>query len=261
MASSAERSPSPELAPPSAAAAELGRYLTGTEARGVSDRIEAGESLTAALRAVDQARRPAIRDLIGRAGLAGDRAGLSLVCRGIEGARSAATRIDPLWTMPGHLAQTGPLTSSVPELVKSARTSITCSTYNFEKSSALWSALRDAAQQPQVGVRVYVDTAAAQSTGGRKALSVEEVARHLHPARLYRTRMVSGSLVRNHAKYLVVDHRFVLVTSANFSHRAEFRNVELGVRIDSPNLAEAIERGIQAVEATLFERVIPSGVD
>ncbi len=238
-----------------AAVAELGRCLTGSEARGVADRIDVGESLTTALKAVDQVHRHMVRELIVRAGLASPLSRLGLVCRAIEGARSTATRIDPLWTMPGDLAQTGPLTSSVPDLVKSARTSITCSTYNFQKSSALWTALHDAAQQPQVTLRVYVDAAAAQPTGTWKPPSLLELVAHLHPGRVYCTREVDGSPVRNHAKFIVVDHRFVLVTSANFSHSAEYRNVELGVRIDSRNLAESIEREIRGVEPTLFRRL------
>lgn len=51
--------------------------------------------------------------------------------------------------------------------------------------------------------------------------------------------------VRNHAKYLVVNLRFVMVTSANFSHSAESENIGFGVRIDAPNLAEAIEGELQ----------------
>ena len=249
MASSAEPGP------PGAAVTELGRCLTGTEARALADRVDAGESLTAALRAVDQGRRPAVRDLIVQAGLASDRAALSLVCRGIAGARSTATRIDPLWTMPGQLAQTGPLTSSIPQLVADARTSIVCSTFNFQTSSGLWSALREAAQQPQVRVRVYVDTAAAEPKGHWVPPTPEEIAAHLRPGQVFRTRNVAGRPVRNHAKYLVVDHRFVLVTSANFSRSAEFANIEFGVRIDSANLAEAIEKELGAVQDALYERV------
>lgn len=237
------------------AVAELGRCLTGWEARGVADRIDAGESLTGALKAVDQVHRPRARELITRAGLASSLSWLGLICRGIEGAHSTAIQIDPLWTMPGHLAQTGPLTSSVPDLVRSARTAITCSTYNFQKSSALWTALHDAAQQPQLAVRVYVDTTAARPGGTWKTPSLVDVALNLHPGQLYSTREVGGAKVRNHAKFLVVDHRFVLVTSANFSWSAEFHNVELGVRIDSSSLAEAIEREIRGVEDSIFERV------
>lgn len=245
---------STETARQSSALAELGRSLTGTEASGLASRLDAGESLSRALRIVEQPSRPNIRELVTRAGLDSDLPLLSAVCRGIEGARSVMTRIDPLWTMPGLLAQTGPLTSSIPQLVASARTSIICSTYNFQRSSALWSALRDAAQRPELNLRVYVDREAAK---GRPASSPSavEIARHLRPGWVFQTKTVSRKSFRNHAKYIVVDHRFVLITSANFSHSAEFNNVELGVRIDQPNLADSIEREILGRQSELYERV------
>lgn len=238
---------------------ELAAYLTGTEAKSVADRLAAGESLTKALSAVAKPRVPSLKTLIASAGLMGDPDRLMLVCRAVEGARSTTTRIDPLWTMPGHLAQTGPLTSSVPALVAKARVSITCSTYNFQTSSALWTALHVAAQELRGGVKVFVDTAATQPSGSWLPPSPTDIAAHLQPGQVFRTKIMNGKLVRNHAKYLVVDHRFVLVTSANFSHSAEFENIEFGVRIDAPNLAEAIERELQGVEPTLFERVKVTG--
>ncbi len=61
--------------------------------------------------------------------------------------------------------------------------------------------------------------------------------------------------MRNHAKFLAIDHRFLLVTSANFSWSAEYGNVEFGVLIDNPNLTESVEREIYRVEDQLYERV------
>ena len=60
------------------------------------------------------------------------------------------TGIDLLWTMPGHLAQSGPLTASVPYLVDNARNSITCSTFNFQRSSGMWEALQGLLSFPWV---------------------------------------------------------------------------------------------------------------
>ena len=56
-----------------------------------------------------------------------------------------------------------------------------------------------------------------------------------------------------------VDHRFLLVTSANFSWSAENGNLELGVLIDNPNLAEAVEHEMRQVEGFVFERVLVPG--
>jgi len=56
----------------------------------------------------------------------------------------------------------------------------------------------------------------------------------------------------------VIDHRFLLVTSANFSWSAEQRNVEFGVLLDNPNLAESVEAAMRKAESILYE-VVSSG--
>jgi hypothetical protein len=141
-----------------AAAWELGQRLTGTEAGLVADRLADGDTLTSALRAVAAGNRATVRTLLAAGSSPASRIA---VLRAIEGARSAPTSATPLWTMPGHLARSGPLTASVPHLVDRARQSITCSTFNFQRSSGLWQALRRAAGRPELAVRVYLDAAAA----------------------------------------------------------------------------------------------------
>ena len=78
--------------------------------------------------------------------------------------------------------------------------------------------------------------------------TTEEVAAHLRPALVLRTKRFDGRQVRNHSKFISIDHRFLLVTSANFSWSAENANLEFGVLIDNPNLAEAVERELRDVE-------------
>jgi len=46
-----------------------------------------------------------------------------------------------------------------------------------------------------------------------------------------------------------------VVTSANFSWSAEYGNVELGVLIDDPNLADRVEREMREAEEVLYEVV------
>jgi phosphatidylserine/phosphatidylglycerophosphate/cardiolipin synthase-like enzyme len=230
----------------------LGTLLTGSEAREIADRLADEDTLTASLRVVAPGRRAEVRLLL--AGI--DRAAMVPVLRAVEGARSAPTTVDPLWTMPGHLAQHGRLTQSVTYLVDNARYSVVCSTFNFQRSSGLWQALRRAAQRPEITMKVYLDTDAAD-TGLRHPGSptTDEVAAHLHPALILRTKHFDGRQVRNHSKFLSIDHRFLLVTSANFSWRAENANLEFGVLIDNPNLAEAIEQELREAEDSIFERV------
>lgn len=233
----------------------LGAFLTRSEAKDLADRLEAGATLTEALRSVSAARRVQARDLIMKTRLDDQLGSLAVVLRAIQGARSVVTRIDTCWTLPGQLAQTGALTSSVAHLVLGATFSVTCSTFNFQRSSELWQALRAVAMRPGVTVRVYLDTTAAEPRRTWVPPSTAEVAAQLAPATVFRTKTFNGRLVRNHAKFVAVDHRFLLVTSANFSRSAEYDNVEFGVIIDHPNLTEAVEREMRNVEPAIYEQV------
>ena len=71
----------------------------------------------------------------------------------------------------------------------------------------------------------------------------------VHVARLHRLHghQVDVALQRDlrsravlHAKCVVVDQRYALVTSANFTPNAQLRNIELGVLLDAPTLAGQI---------------------
>lgn len=236
-----------------AALRKLGQFLTGTEAKAIADRLQDGETLTTSLRVVSTGRRSAVRDLLTVSGLTG--LATVAVFRAVEGAHSTVTTIDPLWTMPGHLAQGGPLTSSITHLVDSARESVTCSTFNFQRSSGLWEALHQASSRAELAVRVYLDTRAADLKPQPWSPTTTEVAAHLHPATVLRTKHFDGSYVRNHAKFLAIDHRFLLVTSANFSWSAEQGNIEFGALIDNVGLTESVEREMRRVEDHVYEHV------
>jgi phosphatidylserine/phosphatidylglycerophosphate/cardiolipin synthase-like enzyme len=62
-----------------------------------------------------------------------------------------------------------------------------------------------------------------------------------------------GSPVRNHAKFLAIDHRFLLITSANFSHSAEQHNVEFGALIDNVAFTDLVEHEMQRAEENLYQ--------
>ena len=231
----------------------LGALLTGTEAREIAGHLLDGDTLTASLRVVAAGCRPEVRSLLSALG---ERDVMVAVLRAIEGARSSPTTVDPLWTMPGHLAQHGRLTHSITHLVDNARYSVVCSTFNFQRSSGLWQALQRAARRSEITMKVYLDTNAADG-GGRRASAptTDEVAMHLNPAIVLRTKSFDGHQIRNHSKLVSIDHRFLLVTSANFSWSAENANLEFGVLIDNLNLAESVERELRDAEDMVFERV------
>lgn len=237
-------------------ARDLGRLLTGTEARTIADSLAAGESITAAVQVVAHGRRADVGAFLRMSTL--ERAALIAVLRAVEGARSTVGSLDALWTMPGHVAKAGRLTSSVPHLVANARDAVTCSTYNVQRSSDLWQALVATARRPEVGLRLYLDTGAADSKPWPGAPTTSDVATELHPGAVLRTRSFDGALVRSHAKFVAVDHRFLLVTSANLSWSAEYGNVELGLLVDDRNLTEAVESEMRRAEDSLYERVSPT---
>lgn len=247
---------SSDISADAAAARQLGFFLTGTEAREIASHLADGDTLTAALRVVSPGRRTEVRALLEVLDSAHDRGAVTAMLRAIEGARSAPTTVEPLWTMPGHLAQHGRLTHSVTYLVDSARHSVVCSTFNFQRSSGLWKALRRAVQRPEITMRIYLDTNAADKRQRPWSPTSTEVAAHLRPATVLRTKQFDGHPTRNHSKFISIDHRFLLVTSANFSWSAENGNLELGVLIDNANLAEAVEQEMHQVEDFVFEHVV-----
>jgi phosphatidylserine/phosphatidylglycerophosphate/cardiolipin synthase-like enzyme len=147
--------------------------------------------------------------------------------------------------MPGNEANVGHLTSEFHRLVQAARQSVTCATYNFESTSQMWDVLREASEQPGVVVTVYVD--------GDKA-DASKVKAQLPQATIYRSAVLpDGKQVVSHAKFIVIDHAMLLLTSANFSFSAENRNIELGLRIHDPALAASVETTMASKHGSLYE--------
>jgi phosphatidylserine/phosphatidylglycerophosphate/cardiolipin synthase-like enzyme len=52
-----------------------------------------------------------------------------------------------------------------------------------------------------------------------------------------------------------IDHRFLVVTSANMSKSAERLNVELGLVIDDVVVAQGVERQMASFESEIYEVV------
>lgn len=237
----------------------LAAFLSGSEAKGIADRLADRDTLGVALDAVGATRRHRVRALIVRAGLGtADVTSAVQVLRAIEGARSDPTYATPVWTLPGNLAQSGHLTSQMSSLVLGAQESVTCATYNFARSSALWEALASVSGRPDVSVRLYLDTQAAdrRAPGWQGPMTTtQEVARTMRRVVVLRTRERDGQLVRSHTKFLAIDHRTLVVTSANFSASAELRNVEMGLVVQDRALTEGVELQMRLVEDEVYERV------
>jgi phosphatidylserine/phosphatidylglycerophosphate/cardiolipin synthase-like enzyme len=225
---------------------DLGSYFTAAEARALAAGFAGGRHITQVLTAVDPARRTQGGHLLAAAGLNHTTADLAVaVLTAVAGAKGSNREVTPVWTMPGNDAHIGHLTSQFHVLVRGARQSITCATYNFQPSSQMWSELALAAGRPGVAVTVYVDAAKADAVAVQKQLD---------GATVYRSgELDSGRKVVSHAKFVIVDHRLVLLTSANFSLSAENRNIELGVLLNDSGLAESIESVMKSKHGSLYQ--------
>lgn len=228
--------------------AELGAFLTATEAARLALEFEAGTPASTAVREIAMARREQAKSLLTAAGLGpSDMGRAASVLRAITGAKAALRELTPVWTMPGNEANAGHLTSEFHRIVGAARQSVTAATYNFQDTSKMWTALKSASEQPGVVVTVYVDAGVADAA---------TVKAQLARATIYRSAVLSnGKPVVSHAKFIVVDHELLLITSANFSYSAENRNVEFGILVRDTALATSVEATMRSKHGSLYELV------
>ena len=200
----------------------MGSFLTATEAERLAVQIETGQHTIAALSTVS-------------------------ALRAITGAKSVLRELTPVWTMPGNEATTGRLTGEFHRIVRAARQSVTAATYNFHDSSQMSNALKAASEQPGMVVIVYVDADKADA---------DNVKAQLPRATIYRSaELPTGKRVVSHAKFIVVDHELLLITSANFSYSAENRNVEFGLLVRDSALAGSVEATMTSKHGSLYELV------
>lgn len=227
---------------------ELGKFLTASEAAALAAQFEIGRHIAKALAVINAARRDKATQLLAATGLShldGQRA--AAVLRAIAGAKSVHRDLTPVWTMPGNEAKIGHLTGQFHRLVQAARQSVVCATYNFEQTSQMWTVLKQASEQPGIVATVYVD--------GDKADAAEVKAR-LPRVIIYKSaELPTGKRVVSHAKFIVIDHEVLLLTSANFSFSAENRNVEFGLLVRDSALAESVESTMTSKHGTLYELV------
>jgi phosphatidylserine/phosphatidylglycerophosphate/cardiolipin synthase-like enzyme len=224
----------------------LGGYLTASEAEALAVQFDNSQHVIRALAAINSARREEIKELLAAARIDHtDCPRAAGVLRAIAGAKSVHRDLTPVWTMPGNEAKAGHLTGEFHRLVQTARISVTCATYNFEKTSQMWTVLKEAAEQPGVVVTVYVDGGRADAT---------KVKAQLPRATIYRSaELPSGQRVVSHAKFIVIDRQFLLLTSANFSFSAEKRNVEFGLLVRDAALAESVEATMTSKHGILYQ--------
>lgn len=237
---------------------DLARLLSRSEASALAGRIARGDSRDRVVQAIGPGRRGEVRRLL-RAVMHLPPQHLADALHSIAAAKEDRPRVGLMWTAPGGLAGAGGLTSSLRHLVDEARESVVCATFNFQRSSAQWEALRAAAARPDLDVRVYLDQRAADERPAPWSPTTQQVADELAGATVLRSRPWRGRPTRTHAKFVCVDGRVLVVTSANFSVSAEQHNVELGVRVDDPVASQAVVRQMRDLETDLYEVVTRFG--
>lgn len=228
--------------------ADLGSFLTATEAERLALQFEVGAPMSIAIREVASSRREQVKEMLAVSGLdSKDPERAVSVFRAIAGAKSVLRELTPVWTMPGNEANTGHLTSEFHRIVGAARQSVIAATYNFQDTSQMWAALKGASEQPGVAVTVYVDAGVADAA---------TVKAQLPSATIYRSTVLpNGKQVVSHAKFIVVDHELLLITSANFSYSAENRNIEFGILVRDTALAASVEATMRSKHGSLYRLV------
>jgi phosphatidylserine/phosphatidylglycerophosphate/cardiolipin synthase-like enzyme len=146
---------------------------------------------------------------------------------------------------------------------------VVVSTYVIHRGRAVFSALTQRLrEQPGIEVEIYVNL---PSNSGRDEDEKADVDAYLEtfgrehwpedlplPALYYdpESRKLGPSRTSLHAKCVVVDERWALVTSANFTEAAQERNIEAGVLLDHPKLAEALAARFKALrESAMLRRM------
>ncbi len=174
-----------------------------------------------------------------------------------------------VWTGPEPKVSTARGTSSVvQELFAGALHSVLVAGYRFDHGDAILRPLHESMVARGTTVKMYLDTRERLPDGGNR----QEFARRFveaflrenwpfgppFPSFFIDPRTVDGDVYASlHAKCIVADGRRTLVTSANFTDRAQSRNIEVGVLVDDSAFAtELLGQWQGAVDAGIFVRVV-----
>jgi phosphatidylserine/phosphatidylglycerophosphate/cardiolipin synthase-like enzyme len=183
-----------------------------------------------------------------RQALGGEVTSLAVVLRLIAGeyARRRVSTCELVWTGPevgiAHARDTAVVAR---ELFSKATTSVLVATYVVYQGQDIFAALaKQMITYPDLEVHLVLNVS--------KKDGVEHTARSFtqwmwpkqapRPKVYYDPRSLEQGThsISMHAKCIVVDERFTLVTSANFTEAAHRRNIEAGALIDDPAYARAM---------------------
>jgi phosphatidylserine/phosphatidylglycerophosphate/cardiolipin synthase-like enzyme len=167
-----------------------------------------------------------------------------------------------VWTGPEPRASVARDTSLVVrQLFESARASVIVAGYTFDDPhilEPLHAAMRDRAVEATLFLDIAGDAPDVASADALVAKQVDHFFRSVwsfgppRPTVYYdpRTALRGPPWASLHAKCIVVDDERALVTSANFTRRAQSRNIEVGVLVDDPAFGEELAGQWRALVAS-----------
>lgn len=182
-------------------------------------------------------------------GLGADAVGAVVRAVLAERVRNTATQLSLVWTGPeAAVSRTRDTAVVVKDLFYRAKEHVIVGGYSFDHGSDILQPLHGAMRDRGVKVQLFLDLGGHADTRASidvyARASVERFLRENwpfgppHPTVLYNPEDATpGHWSSMHAKCIVVDDRFSLITSANFTNRGHNRNIEAGVLIDDPTFA------------------------
>lgn len=193
-----------------------------------------------------------------------DQAGVAAVIQAVLAERVARplSRADLVWTGPETRVSAARDTAVVlRELFTKASQSVLLAGFAFTDGKDIFAPLHEAMRDRGVVARLFLhlDDVAGHSPDDSARLGIQRFLAENWPfadptpAIYYDPRTVTpGSSINLHAKCVVVDERWALIGSANFTHNAQARNIEAGVLIDDPVFAhDLVRQWVGLIEAGL----------
>lgn len=174
-----------------------------------------------------------------------------------ERAKHARPHPELVWTGPESLqAHARDTAILLRELFESARQRVVLAGYSFWNAESVLKPLQDVMVEHGVEAHFFVDVKQPDTQPeDEEAYGQEKLARFLEanwpfatpPPALYCDRRAlrpghGGNYCSLHAKCVAVDSRRAFVSSANFTLRAQDRNIETGVLVDDPHFAQQLDR-------------------
>jgi phosphatidylserine/phosphatidylglycerophosphate/cardiolipin synthase-like enzyme len=177
--------------------------------------------------------------------------------------------VEIVWTGPEPAAAASRDTAAVVEsMLRQARREVLLSSFSFDvvhdPKRSIFLPLSEVMAEHGVEAHVFYDVAWVAKRVGKAPQLLSAASAFLgiywpfrgpQPKVYFDPRGLEDSAISNmHAKMVVVDRRHVLVGSANLTDRGTTRSIELGVKMDDPDLAERlVEHWFGATHAGRFQ--------